>query len=144
MTRRALPPRSRHRIKRQPPFHDGVEQDAERPRVRGAAVVFLAHEDLGSGVVRTAAAGVEEWGLGRAGDPAAETEVGEGDDGGRVGLPVGGCDGEGGRWDVDEDVWVGGLADMLGTFFVGLRVRTFELDVAVYNVSQVQIPYCRD
>lgn len=83
-------------------------------------------------------------GIRGAGDPAAETEVGEGDDGGRVGLPVGGCGGEGGRWDVDEDVWVGGLADMLGTFFVGLRVRTFELDVAVYNVSQVQIPYCRD
>ena len=106
MARRALPPRAGNGIKRQPAFHDGVKEYAEGPRVRGAAVVILSDEDLGGGVVFAAAAGVEEGGFGRPGDPAAEAEVGEGDYGGGVGLPVGSWDGKGGGWDVDEDVWV--------------------------------------
>ena len=104
MARRALPPGAGDGVEGQPSLHDGVEEDAQGPGVGGAAVVFLADQDFGGGVVFAAAAGVEEGGFWGAGDPAAETEVGEGDDGGGVGLPVGGCGGEGGGRDVDEDV----------------------------------------
>ena len=110
MARRALPPGPRHRIERQPSFHNGIQKDAEGPGVRGAAVVLLADEHFGRGVVFAAATGVEEGGFRGARDPAAETEVGEGDDGGGVGLPVCGRGCEGGGGDVDEDVWVDMLA----------------------------------
>ena len=109
MARRALPAGARDGVERQAALHDGVQEDAEGPGVRGAAVVFLTDEHLGGGVVLTAAPGVEEGGGGGAGDPAAEAEVREGDGGGRVGLPIGGGE-EGGGGDVDEDVWVVALA----------------------------------
>lgn len=105
MAGRALPPGAGDRIERESSLHDSVEENAEGPCVRGAAVVFLPDQDFGRGVVFAAAAGVEEGGFRGPGDPAAETEVREGDDGGRVGLPVGGWSAEGGGGDVDEDVY---------------------------------------
>ena len=106
MARRAAAPGgcAGDRVEGQAALQEGVEEDAEGPGVGGAAVIVLADEDLGGGVVFAAAAGVEEGGGRGAGDPAAEAEVGEGDDGGWVGLPVGGGGGEGGGGDVDENV----------------------------------------
>lgn len=68
---------SGRRVERQPALHQRVQQDAERPGVRVAAVVGLAEQDLGRRVVFAAAAGGEEGGLGGVGDAAAEAEVGE-------------------------------------------------------------------
>lgn len=80
---------ARRTVKGQSAFHEGVQQDAQCPRVGAAAVVWLAQEQLGGGVVFAAAAGGEEWGGRGRGDLAGETEVGEGYEREGVGLGVG-------------------------------------------------------
>jgi hypothetical protein len=76
--RRATPPHfPGRRVERQPSLHKRIQQHAEGPGVGCAAVVGLAQEDLGGGVVFAAAAGGEE--LGGVGDFAGEAEVREGD-----------------------------------------------------------------
>jgi hypothetical protein len=77
---------ARRRVKRQAGLQERIQQDAERPGVGSAAVVGLAHDDLGGGVIVGAAAGFE---LLVGGDAAREAEVGEGNDGVGVGGPVG-------------------------------------------------------
>ena len=111
----------------------------------------MADEHLRGGVVFAAAAGVEEGRFGGSGDPAAEAEIGEGDDGRRVGLPVCSCGrgGEGRGRDVDKDIWVACALAMIfmekqPLSLVRFGKHTFELDVTVYNVLRVQIPYSRD
>ena len=61
--------------------HHGVEDDAEAPHVDLGAAVGLALEDLGGGVVRGAAVGVEEGGVGELGGHAPVDDL----DGGLVG-----------------------------------------------------------
>jgi hypothetical protein len=88
------------RIEGEARFEECVEQDAEGPGVCGAAVVGLAEDDFGGGVVVGAAAGGEFLFFGYA---PREPEVGEGYDGVGVGGPVEGA-GEFVLWEVDEDV----------------------------------------
>ena len=99
---------SRGRVEREAGLKQGIQQDAEGPGVGGAPVVGLAHDDFRGGVVVRAAAGFELFV--ETGNAAREAEVGEGDEGVRVGGPVGWWGGgEFGGGEVDEDVWKKGL-----------------------------------
>lgn len=118
-----ISPRPRHRIERQPPLHQRIQQHAQRPCIRLPPIILLPHQQLWRRVILAAAAGRQQGRLRRTGYPAGEPQIRERDDRAVEGLPVGDV-GVRSYGDVEQDV--------------------LELDVAVDNKFLVEVSHCGD